>query len=95
MRDTSVADTAEKLLRNGYPERAIDHIHNSIENLMLDGKIRKVDLILRDINPNQYSVDVLISLLTATLPDKSKLGQRAGFYNRVEKSFEKLLKGLK
>lgn len=95
MRDTSMAETANLLLKDGKRHQAFDYIFGEIDRLLREKKFRKIDLILRNINPRDYDTAVNIAFLSATLPAKKVLGQREDFYNRVEESFKGLLKGLK
>ena len=47
-------------------------------------KFYETDQLLQNINVSEYSVDLLLGLLTATLPARSKLRSRAQFFSEVE-----------
>jgi hypothetical protein len=81
-------------------EADIDFIYNTVDLMLRDGRFDLVDELLRQVDVKN-KVDVLLAYLTLTLPAKSKLLQRASFFERVKQELtqrgeyrEALLTGL-
>jgi hypothetical protein len=82
----SLVTRAQGLVEQGSVDEALDVIYEGIDDLLLAGSFDQVDQLLRDISEDGVSSDVLVALLTVTLPAKSKLPSRADFYSRVERT---------
>ena len=62
----------------------LDLIYDQIDCKLKEQNFHEIDELLKSINVAEYSVDLLLGLLTATLPAKSKLHSRAKFFSAVE-----------
>lgn len=67
---------AQRLEEHGNPDEALDLIYDAIDALLRDGRFEKCDEDLRDIDVSTTSVDILLGVLTATLPAHSRLPSR-------------------
>lgn len=92
---------AIRLDGKGHVDAALDLIYDSIDEMLLHGNFAEVDMLLSDAPVNDLSVDLLLGLLTATLPARSKLTHRLDFLNQTRASLcergeleEGLLSGL-
>ena len=61
----------------------IDRVFDEIDGLLLREKYACVDAVLRHANVEALHADLLLTLLTATLPAKGRLRERAAFFKRV------------
>lgn len=77
---------ANHLDRRGHTDAALDIVFEQIDELLLDGEFAQVDRLLSDIVPAAYSADLLLGILTITLPAKHRLSQRQMFYQQVEQA---------
>jgi hypothetical protein len=75
---------ANALDRRKHTDAALDIIYDNIDIMLRDRKYETVDFILKSVNPSEFSVDVLLGLLTATLPARTKLPSRSEFFGKVE-----------
>ncbi|MEX1231932.1 MAG: hypothetical protein WEB58_16925 [Planctomycetaceae bacterium] len=80
----SFLDRAERLDAQGQTEAALDLVYDSIDGSLKRGQFVEVDAILEQVQVTDYSTDILIGLLTATLPARSKLQARPQFFRDVE-----------
>jgi len=79
----------------------LDELYEEIDGLMKNGAFEECDEILRRVDVVRTDTDLLIGYLTTTLPGKSKLHSRPGFYKQVEEELKRrrnytpcLLRGL-
>ena len=93
---------ANRLEQRGRVSAALDLIYDSIDELMRIGEFDKLDTIIRTLPVSLLAVDVLLGILTATLPGRTRLSSRPSLYQQVEKSLRErgeyedgLLVGLK
>jgi hypothetical protein len=77
-------ERAERLERSGNIDAALDIIYDQINWRLKEQKFYETDQLLQNVNVAEYSVDLLLGLLTATLPARSKLRSRAQFFSEVE-----------
>lgn len=61
----------------------LDVIYFSVDELCHAGEFEKLDKMIGMVSVNDQSEDQLLAWLTATLPAKSKLPNRAAFYDKV------------
>lgn len=72
----------------------LDYLGEIVEEAMISGNVAAIDGIIRSADPR--NTDEALALLTYTLPIRSKLSDRAEFYETVESlTGPELLKGLK
>lgn len=84
-------------------ERAVDLLFERVDDLLLEGRMNECDAILRTIDIDQLDSNLMVSLLSITLPAASELPYRPTLVARVESSFMKtdpertagLLRGLR
>lgn len=72
------------LEEQGYADAALDLIYDSIDELLYAAQFALCASILNDVDVARCSDDVLLGLLTATLPAKSRIPTRGSFLRRVE-----------
>lgn len=82
-------------------EEQMDRIYDVCADSIRNEEWNKLDLWLRTYPTNERHIDLLMALLTATLPAKSKLPGRAVLYYEIERELKKrgewqegILKGL-
>lgn len=80
------ATRAERLHQSGFTASALDLIYDETDALLRHGKFALLDSVLVDLSVDSMSAEILIALLTATLPAKSKLASRREFFQRVSES---------
>jgi DNA repair exonuclease SbcCD ATPase subunit len=80
---------ANRLDKIGQTDAALDLIYDRIDTLLVKGKFEEVDSVLRDADPKRLSVDILLGLLTSTLPARTKLSTRAKFFAEVEREIRR------
>ena len=81
---------AQRLEKYGHADQALDLIYDSIDALLRDGQFEKCDDVLREVD-EKTSIDLLLGLLTATLPAHSQLPSRS----RLVRAVRDVLLGLK
>ena len=79
----SFLENARRLDEHRQTDAALDLIFDQIDEMLLAGKFVEVDQLLQDISPSDYSVELLLGILTATLPAKDELSSRAQFFQQV------------
>lgn len=77
---------AVHLQEQGFTDTALDLIYDSVDELLHGARFALCDSVLQETDTSQCSIDVLLALLTATLPAKSRLATRTKFFQRVETS---------
>jgi hypothetical protein len=85
----SFVQHANRLVKSGQIDAALDMIYDRIDAFLVSCNFQEVDLILRDVNPQGLSVDILLGLLTCTLPARTKLSRRAAFFVLVEQEIRR------
>lgn len=75
---------------NCLTDKALDYIFNLFNEMMHKDEFNKIDEILSQIKVYDYSVDMLVGFLVASLPAKNKLINRKYLYNQIEKYFKEL-----
>ena len=73
-----------KLATMGSVDSALDILYDKVDFLLREGKLSKVDEILESANPETLNINIILGLLTTTLPAKTKLKVRGTFYETVE-----------
>jgi hypothetical protein len=79
-------DRARRLDALGRTDSALDVVYNYIDEMLLAGKFSEVDDRLSSTECDEYSVDLLLALLTITFAAKRHLPHRQRFYAQVEQS---------
>ncbi len=77
LRNVKRLDKRERL------DTALDLIFDQVDELLLSGAFDEVDQILGHVVPDEFSTEVLVGLLTVTLPAKNQLARRDEFFQRV------------
>ena len=89
---TSVLDSllqqVKQLERRGRIDAALDVLYDRVDGLLRSNKFEALDDALGCVNTVQLTTDVIIGLLTASLPAKSKLPSRARFFATAEKTIK-------
>lgn len=71
-------------------DMTLDLVYDFFDSLFRGGHFEAADKALQEIRVEIYNCDVLIGILTATAPAKSKLPSRTKFYDDVVKLIEDL-----
>jgi hypothetical protein len=79
---------AKRLEAEGHIEAAIDLINDCIDELFRRGFFAICDAILAETAPNDYSTDILLTILTATAPAKSELRARQKFFAATRRAIK-------
>lgn len=74
----------QTLERLGDTAAALDLVYDCVDDLMHSQQFALMACYLLEVEVTSCSVDVLLALLTATLPAKQKIGARTEFARRVE-----------
>ena len=77
-----------QLEKHGHIDTALDVWYDRVDDLLKARQFEVVDGLLRQANVSSLSVDVLLGLLTATLPARSRLSARAKFFADAEASIK-------
>lgn len=75
-----------RLEEKGNVDSALDLLYDGFDQLLRDGRFQEVDAILRCLDVAHLSGDILIGVLTATLPARSRLASRDDFRRKVQDS---------
>lgn len=68
--------SAKRLEGEGRTDAALDMVYDMIDDLLCAGQFDECDRLLNDADPDGCSTDILLCLLTATLPASDKLPRR-------------------
>ncbi len=79
---------ARRLDNIGQTDAALDIVFDQIDEMLLAGNFSQVNRLLVDIAPEDYSVELLLGILTSTLPAKNQLPDRAEFYTRTAQTLQ-------
>lgn len=80
---------ATKLEKLGRSDAALDLVYDSVDDLMHRGKFDSCASVLSGVNVANCSVDLLVGLLTATLPARSRIPFRTEFFEAVERELRR------
>lgn len=83
-RAESFLHRAQRLDRIGSTDAALDLLYDSVDAMMRGGKFCELDSLLKRLRADDYSLDMLLGILTATLPGRSKLPARGRFLKDAE-----------
>ena len=75
---------AVQLEQRGYADAALDLIYDSVDELLHQRQFALCASLLERVDIGNCSIDVLLGVLTATLPGKSRISTRGSFLRRVE-----------
>jgi len=79
---------AQRLDEHGRTDAALDLIYDSIDQMLRNGQFSDLDTLLVRLPTNTLSADMLLGVLTATLPARSRLSNRMEFFHNVEASLK-------
>lgn len=82
----SFISRAARLDVQGYTDDALDLIYDAVDELLRNGQFAKLDALLVAVPVPEYSVDILLGILTATLPAKSQLPSRTSLMESTRES---------
>jgi hypothetical protein len=85
----SFLQRAQRLDRMGHTDAALDLLYDNIDEQMRQGRFADLDLVLATLHVEDYSADMLLGLLTATLPARSRLLARASLLTKVEETLRR------
>lgn len=85
----------------GSYDAALDLIYDSVDRLLREAQFALCASLLAEVAVSKCSVDVLLGMLVATLPARTRISTRAAFLNRVrsellrrDEDVDSLLRGL-
>ena len=79
----SVLVRCTALERQSRIDDAVDTLTEYIDNALIESEFDSVDDFLKELRVEDCSTDILITILTATLPANRELSERAAFVERV------------
>jgi hypothetical protein len=79
---------ARRLDAQQQTDAALDLIYDSVDELLRSNRFSELDAIIARVAADDCSTDVLLGLLTATLPARSKLPSRKHFFRAVNRSLK-------
>jgi hypothetical protein len=82
-------EAATRLDKLGNTDAALDLIYDKIDKMLTEGQFSLIDSVLNDLDVEIHSVDILLGLLTSTLPAKTKLQGRKAFFLAVEQDIKR------
>lgn len=82
---SSLAD-ARSLEHVGRTQDAVNLIHRVLDAALRDGQFQAIDQMLERMDADLEGVDMLLSVLTATLPARDTLAHRAALFHAVERT---------
>jgi len=85
---TEALDKAREIDTDTKHSKAINVIFDVFDDHHLAGEFQAVDDALKDLDPNDFSLTLRISILTITNLAKPKLPSRPAFYQRVKDSIK-------
>jgi hypothetical protein len=77
-------DPILRLEAKGNTDSALDLLYDKVDELLKTGEFEKLNQILADSSPEELSIDMILGLLTSSLPARSKLPARADFFEKSE-----------
>lgn len=77
---------AQRLDGLGQTDVALDLIYDQIDERFRLGKFAEVDQMLANLDVTVYSIDLLLGVLTASLPGRSRLLNRPAFFSKVQET---------
>jgi hypothetical protein len=77
-----------QLEKGGHVDAALDVLYDRTDDLLKKNEFETIDALLQQAKVNLMSVDIILGLLTATLPVRSKLSARSKFYTEAEVSIK-------
>ena len=80
---------ANRLAEQGRVDAALDLIFARVDESFRSGEFSDCDQLLQRLSVGDYETDVLLGLLTATLPARSLLPSRPDFFLRAEAEIQR------
>lgn len=80
----SFLDRAQRLDDQGKSDEALDIVYDEVDRFLRKSSFSQLDALLKKPNTERLSIDILIALLTATYPAKSKLSSRKELFKNAE-----------
>jgi len=82
----SFVQRASRLCNQGRTTSGLDLLYNSVDELLHQGKFAQLNSMIERVSVDDHSIDILLGMLTTTLPASSRLPARSQFFNDVERS---------
>ena len=82
----SFVDRANRLDVLGHTDTGLDLLYDAVDDLLRRGDIDRLDVLLLDAVAAELTLNILVGLLTATLPARSRLRSRSGFFQSVDET---------
>jgi hypothetical protein len=81
-------EPVKQLERHGHLDAALDVLYDRIDDLLKRKQFGVAEVLLRQAEVDSLSPNVILGILTATLPARSKLPSRAKFFTEAEASLK-------
>jgi hypothetical protein len=85
----TIMTAAIELQSAGHECDALDLVFDMFEDFVISGAFGACDTALEQLDVTKPSEEILLTILTATLPAHHKLSNRASFYNKVERELRR------
>ena len=72
------------LAKAGHIDSALDVLYDRVDAFLKQGNFADLDAVFNQTSAKPLSLDIILGLLTASLPAKSKLPARSSFYTEAE-----------
>ncbi len=79
---------AQRLDAQRRTDEALDLIYDSVDQLLRSNQFPELDAVIAGVAVDECSTDLLLGLLTATLPARSKLPARKDFFRAIDRSLK-------
>ena len=86
---SSFLDRCRRLDDQGYSDSALDMLYDSIDQFMRDGRFAELNTLVESVDVESYSDDILLGLLTSTLPARTKLPSRKHVFQKIKKTLKR------
>ena len=83
-------DTVYSLVARGAPDDAIDVLFDHVDDLLITGEFRRCNDLLHAVDLARLDTDLLVALLSITLPAAPHLRDRPWLVQRVEKRLQEI-----
>jgi hypothetical protein len=81
-------DRARRLDATGRTDLALDLLYDAIDQMMRESRFEELDAIIVGLPVAECSLDVLLAVLTATLPARTRLASRPRLFSDVQSTLE-------
>lgn len=77
-------EEAEDLVARNREDEGLDIVYDKLDRLLMSGSFAACDVMLQQVEVTRFSLDILLALLTVTLPASMELPTRAVYFEKVQ-----------